>query len=248
MFDLDPYAPINELKPLAENIWIVDGPVIHMRWLWTSLPFPTRMTIVRLSDGSLWVHSPTELDPALKAEIDALGPVRFLVAPSKIHYWWVRDWQVAYPDAMSFAAPRVDEKARGRGAVFNRVLDDAPVPEWKGEIAHVLVAGQFLCEADFFHVASRTLVLTDLIENFESEKLHGWFWRLVCRLGGVLDPHGSMPRDLRATFAGHRDGVRAAVETMIGWHPRRIVIAHGRCYDAAAEAELRRAFAWVGVA
>lgn len=248
MFDLDPYWPVNTLKPLAENIWIVDGPVIRMRWLWTSLPFPTRMTVLRLADGGLWIHSPTELTPALKAEVDALGPVRFIVAPNRIHYWWVRDWQQAWPAALSFAAPGMGEKARLRGAIFDRILGEVPVPEWRGEIEHVLVEGKFMVEADFFHKASATLIQTDLIENFEAAKLHGRLWKLLCRLGGVLDPHGSMPRDLRATFAGRHGDVMRAVETMILWSPTRIVVAHGRCYAGDAVAELRRAFRWAGVA
>lgn len=32
---------------------------------------------------------------------------------------------------------------------------------------------------------------------------------------------------------------------MIAWTPDRIVLAHGRCYDKDAGAELRRAFRWV---
>lgn len=247
MFRVDPYAPINTLKPFADNVWIVDGPVIRMTWLWSSLPFSTRMTVVRLADGGLWVHSPTELTPSLKAEIDAVGPVRFLVAPNRIHYWWVRDWQLAYPEARCFAPPGVEENARKRGAVFDHILDAAPVPEWRGEIDHVIVSGQFMAEADFFHLASRTLILTDLIENFEPAKLHGGLWRLICRLGGVVDPHGSMPRDMRATFMTSKIGLKKAVETMIGWKPARIIVAHGRCYESDAERELRRAFHWVGV-
>jgi hypothetical protein len=248
MFSLDPYEPINRLKPVAEDLWIVDGPVIGMNWLWTKLPFPTRMTIVRLRNGDLWVHSPTELTPALKEEVDALGPVRHLVAPNKIHYWWVGEWQRAYPEARSYAAPRVEEKAGPHGIVFDGVLGDDAEPAWRGEIEQVLVPGGYLTEADFFHRASRTLILADLIENFEAGKLHGRFWRLLCRLGGVLDPHGSMPRDLRATFAGRKPEVKRAVERMLGWHPSRIVLAHGRWYEANAEAELRRAFRWAGVA
>jgi hypothetical protein len=247
MFRVEPYAPINRLKPFGDDIWIVDGPAIRMRWLWTSLPFSTRMTVVRLSGGEVWIHSPTGLTAELKAEIDALGPVRFLVAPNRIHYWWLCDWQAAYPGSMAFAPPRVEENARKRGARIDRVLDAAQVVEWRGEIRHVLAPGGFLVEADFLHAASATLILTDLIENFEARKLHGRLWRLICRLGGVLDPNGSMPRDMRASFLGHRAALKAAVETMIGWRPRRIVIAHGRCYEDDAEAELRRAFRWVGV-
>ena len=248
MFHADPYEPVDQLKPVAENVWIVDGPVIRMSYLFGStIPFPTRMTILRLADGGLWVHSPTELTDALKAEVAALGPVRFLVAPNKIHYWWVGDWQKVFPDALSLAAPRVDEKAGPHGISFNRVLTNEAEPEWAGEIDQLLVPGGYLTEADFFHRASKTLILTDLIENFEEEKVGGWFGRLAMKWSGVMHPHGSMPKDLRMTFSGHKDEIRNAVETMIGWAPERIIIAHGRWYETNAVAELRRAFAWTGL-
>jgi hypothetical protein len=32
---------------------------------------------------------------------------------------------------------------------------------------------------------------------------------------------------------------------MLGWDPERIVLAHGRWYEANGSAELRRAFRWV---
>jgi hypothetical protein len=69
--------------------------------------------------------------------------------------------------------------------------------------------------------------------------------RWLTRLGGVQDPDGSMPRDMRQTFRGHRTGLRHAVEQMIAWNPERIVLAHGRWYDADGAAELRRAFRWL---
>jgi len=55
------YEPINLLKPVGEDIWIVDGSIVQMAMYGIRVPFPTRMTIVRLSNGELWCHSPTEL-------------------------------------------------------------------------------------------------------------------------------------------------------------------------------------------
>lgn len=246
MFRVDPYEPIGTLKRVDDDIWIADGPVIGMKWLWTELPFPTRMTVVRLADGSLWVHSPVALSGGLKAELDELGPVRFIVAPNRIHYWWVGEWRIAYPDAIAFAAPRVEEEAGKHGISFDRELTGIPEDGWAGEIDQVLVPGRFMTEAVFFHRASATLILTDLIENFEPEKVHSRFGRFLMRLGGVTHPHGSMPRDLRMTFWGYEAKVRAAVEKMISWQPRRILLAHGRRYEANAVGELRRAFHWTG--
>jgi hypothetical protein len=100
-----------------------------------------------------------------------------------------------------------------------------------------------MTECEFFHRASRTLVLTDLIENFETAKLDSFVLRGLTWLGGVQHPNGSMPRDMRLTF--DKTVLRAAVETMIGWQPERIVIAHGRWYERNGTDELRRAFRWL---
>ncbi|MFB2938247.1 hypothetical protein ACE1B6_23620 [Aerosakkonemataceae cyanobacterium BLCC-F154] len=62
---VDLYEPIATLKPVDENIWIVDGPIVRMAMYGTSIPFPTRMTIVRLNNGDLWCHSPIELTQKL---------------------------------------------------------------------------------------------------------------------------------------------------------------------------------------
>jgi hypothetical protein len=79
------YQPINTLKPVGEQLWVIDGPIVRMAFPGGSMPFPTRMVVVRLANGDLLLWSPTEPDDMLRAEIDALGPVRHLVSPNKIH-------------------------------------------------------------------------------------------------------------------------------------------------------------------
>ena len=57
---MEPYQPIDTLKRVADEIWIVDGPIIGFRYLGVVLPFPTRMTIVRLAGGgSGFIHRPS---------------------------------------------------------------------------------------------------------------------------------------------------------------------------------------------
>src|SRR5690348_3545679 len=96
------YDPINVLKPVASDVWVVDGPIIRMSMLGLSVPFPTRMTIVRLAGGDLFIHSPTELTRELKAEIDAIGTPRHLVGPSWLHHSWIPEWKHAFPEARVF--------------------------------------------------------------------------------------------------------------------------------------------------
>jgi hypothetical protein len=42
------YPPLNTLKRVVEDVWIVDGPVIRFGMPWPKMPFPTRMTVIRL--------------------------------------------------------------------------------------------------------------------------------------------------------------------------------------------------------
>lgn len=237
------YQPIDTLKSVAEDVWIVDGPEIRFGPPGLKMPFPTRMTVVRLAQG-LFVHSPTELTAGLRAEIEALGKVRWIVGPNRIHYWWIPQWHDAFPDAAVFLAPRIREQAGDHIAFAACRLEGADRYPWDAEIATLPVAGSYMTEVEFFHRPSRTLVLTDLIENFEPRGL-SLGMRLLTRLGGVQDPHGSMPRDMRASFSGRRAELRKAVQTMIDWAPERVILAHGRWYARDGAAELRRAFRWL---
>src|SRR5262249_16932545 len=103
--------------------------------------------------------------------------------------------------------------------------------------------GSYMTEVEFFHRATRTLVLTDLIENYEAQKIRSPLIRFLTWAGGVRDPDGSTPRDLRTTFA--KPELIAAVRRMIEWDPERIIIAHGRWYERNGRAELVRAFRWL---
>lgn len=239
-----PYLPLNVLKPVAPDLWIVDGPEIWFGLFGLTLPFPTRMTVVRLPDGALWLHSPTEPSDALAEGLREVGAVRFLVAPNTIHYWWIPDWKARFPDAEIHAPPGLECSAK-RALPAHHALGDAPPASWADAIDRVLVRGDALTEVDFFHWPSRTLVLTDLIENFETERVRHWFDRLLLRLGGAADPDGKAPIDMRIGFLRQRKAVRVAVRRMIVWEPERIIIAHGRWYERDATVELRRAFHWV---
>ncbi len=238
------YAPLNALKPFADDVWTVDGPEIGMRWLGLTIPFPTRMTIVRLDGGVVWIHSPTAWNRDLAEAIGALGPVQHLVAPNTLHHSYLPDWQAGFPRARSYGLPNLARKARHRIAV-DEVLGRQPPVSWGDAFAQCLVCGSLLTEVAFFHRVSRTLILTDLIENFEPARVRNRILRRMIKVFGVADPDGKAPIDMQLSFIGYRRQVRAAVEQMIAWSPLRIVIAHGRCYDANAVPELRRAFRWV---
>lgn len=245
---LAPYEPINTLKAVADDLWVVDGPEITMTYPWfktLGAPFTTRMTVVRLSSGDLWIHSPTPITEQLFTELNGLGRVSALIAPNRLHYWWIPDWIRRYPSAAIYAAPGMSAEAGARCGGFTETLSEAAPAGWQGEIDQLLVPGDFMTEAVFFHRASRTLILTDLIENFEPSRISCVTVRWLCRASGCCDPDGKMPFDLRWTFRRHKGAMRDAIRQMLVWEPERIILSHGRWYTGNAVQELKRAFRWV---
>ncbi|HEY4016379.1 MAG TPA: DUF4336 domain-containing protein [Polyangiaceae bacterium] len=241
------YQPINVPKGVADGIWIVDGPLVVYSLGPLRVPFPTRMALVRLHDGSLFVWSPTELDARLAFEVGRLGEVKHLVSPNRLHYSHIGAWKKAFPGAIAWASPGARERAasHGSGAVFDRNLREGPDDAWGAEIDQLVFRGsRVLEEVVFFHRASRTLMLADLIENFERDKVGGAA-HFVLGLAGVADPDGSAPLDMRLTFLGHRDMARRCLGRVLAWDPARVVIAHGRWYEERGAEELRRAFRWL---
>lgn len=227
------------LDEIAPSVWIVDGPVVSF----LGFPYSTRMAVVRLGDGSLWVWSPVEATDELRAAVDALGPVRHLVAPNKIHHLFLGPWREAYPEARLYAPPGLRE--RRRDLSFDADLGDEPEPSWGEEIEHVIFRGsRVLEEVVFFHPASRTAFVTDLVQRFDPEKLPT-VARWIMRLDSLVGPEGSTPREWRLTFL-RRGPTRKALRKLLDWNPARVVIAHGEWIRENGRDVLARSLRWIG--
>jgi len=236
------YEPINTLKPIAENLWVVDGTTINFY----GLPFTTRMVVVRLNNNDLFVHSPVAITDDLKKQVATLGQVKHLVSPNWIHYAYITQWQAAFPDTVAWASPGVEKRAAKKKVciAFDKNIEDEADPPWSTDMDHLIVRGNpYHTEVVFFQRASKTLIVTDLIENFEANRIAFW-WQPLARMGGILHPDGKAPLDIRMTFRS-RDLLRQSVEKMISWEPERVILAHGKWYETNAVDELRRAFRWV---
>ena len=134
--------------------------------------YPTRMVVIRLQDGSLFVWSPTALSSDLTQEVDALGTVRHLVSPNLLHHLFLSEWKSAYPYARLYASPGL--RRRRKLLPFDADLCDTPDLAWAMDMDQVLVRGSFfLTEAVFFHHPSHTAIFADLIQNFPLRLVQG---------------------------------------------------------------------------
>ncbi|MFV0487622.1 MAG: hypothetical protein ACK5NL_10580, partial [Vibrio fluvialis] len=128
---------------------------------------------------------------------------------------------------------------------FDGVLNAELVSPWHEEIAYLLFTGsKVMQEAVFFHRASATLIVTDLIENFSPKAFGGWKMSLA-NAAGVVAPHGKMPLAWRLSFTFHTREAKQHLDTMLTWQPHQIVMAHGERITENGTAFLRRSFSWL---
>ena len=145
---------------VPDALWLREYPV-----LMAVNRFNARMTVIKLRNGQILVHSPSPIDDALAGEIAALGPVAAIIAPGNFHWLHVRSCQRAFPDASTYLCPGVEKRAKG--LTFHSLLSDHALPLWSDDLSQVVLHGtRIMREVAFLHRSSRTLVLVDLVENF----------------------------------------------------------------------------------
>ena len=198
------------------------------------------MTVVQLAGGEILLHSPCHPSPELLNDVAMLGRVTDVVAPNWFHDLYLAEYRAAFPEA-TFWGPRALQK---QGKV-DRLLDAAARPPWFSEMPHLTLRGLLTFdESVFFHVATRTLVVADLLMNVRAEPDSPFFTRLGYRWFGLNGTLKVFPV-LRWFGIGSRDSVARGAAQIFEWDPQRVIVGHGVPIDHDAARALRDAFAWL---
>jgi hypothetical protein len=221
---------------LADGLWAAEASL--------RVPFGfeagRRMTVLQLSSGGLLLHSPTPLDDRLRAAVDCLGEVRFVVAPSKYHgNLSLQQYQDAYPAAQFYGGPGL---ARRRRAVrFAGELGDGAGRGWAEDVDQALIHGQIFHEVVFLHAATRTLVVGDCCVGAGPQ-----YSAAFRRWGGVHRPERACGCPVPFRFAVRdRSAMRRSLTRILSWDFDRIVVGHGEVVEAGGRAALHNAYAWL---
>ena len=223
------------LTALAPDLWELNAP---LRVLGMALGH--RMTVARLPDGTLWVHSPVEYSSALAAELARIGPVAHVVAPNAIHDTYLEGWLAAFSaarfhGARGFAKFRPDLK-------FTDALGDTPHAAWTAIFEQHAIRGMpRLNEVAFLHRASRTLILTDLAFNLGPDM--PFLSRVLLRVNDCYCKFG--PSRLLKTTIKDSAALRRSLDHILAWDFDRIVVSHGRNVETGGKTMLREAFAFL---
>ncbi|HEX7408645.1 MAG TPA: DUF4336 domain-containing protein [Candidatus Binatia bacterium] len=223
------------LRELAPNLWVTERPQ-----RFGGVEVGTRMTVIRLPEEKLFLHSPVTLDAGLRGELGRLGVPRFVVAPNRFHHLYAGEYTRAYPDLALFVAPGLETK-RPDLAVRGVLNADAP-PGWRDQIDQLLVHGYpLLNEVVFLHRASRTLIVSDLVFNIHDDSPS--LTRLIFRLIGAYGRCG--PSLLERILVRDRAAARDSLTRILTWDFDRVILAHGRLLESGGGAALRDGYAWL---
>lgn len=223
------------MQQLHSDLWITDSP---LRFL--GLEVGARMTVVRLPDSRLLLHSPIAATEELVREVEALGRVAYIVAPNLLHHLFVSEWQRACPNALLYVAPGLETKRAD--LAIEGLLGDEPEPGWRDDLDQVFLDGfPFANEVAFFHRPSATLIATDLAFNVCASSPP--LTRLFFRLAGI---YGRLsPTLLERLMVRDRTAFRHSLERILEWPFERVVVAHGDVSEKGGREELIRGYSWL---
>jgi hypothetical protein len=220
------------LQPFTESVWTAATPV-RFAGIW----FPHVMSVIRLSNDQLLLHSPCRPSQPLLRAIGNLGQVTHVVAPNWFHDLYLAEYRTLYPSA-SFWGPAVLRRRLGEKFIVGE-LNETTRPPWYLLMPHITLSGLLTFdESVFFHAPSGTLIVADLFMNLTAEPSTPRFTRLMYRFSGVQG-RLSLPPYLRWFGVTARRPLRAAFEQIGRWKPERLIVGHGKPVPAGAMEQLR---------
>jgi hypothetical protein len=224
------------LREIDTGIWVTEAP---QKFLGAEIG--TRMTVIRLADGSLFVHSPVHLDDEVRATLDRIGPVRHVVAPNRYHHLYAADYSQSYREAKLYAAPGLETKRRDLH--FDAILSDEAPEAWRGQIDQLVFRGfPPLNETVFFHRPSRTVLFTDLLFNLTHTD-SAWTRVVMTLDGGFGRP--AVARTFRLLMRMRKQTVMDSVARILKWDFDRMTLAHGDIIESGAKTVLQGAYSFL---
>jgi hypothetical protein len=219
------------------SLWTVDG-AMQSAWF----PFDLRMTVIKLADGGLFLHSPIAPINDIAPQLDTLGPVRWIVAPGLPHHLYVGDYLKRYPPAKLYGAPGLPEKRTD--LKFDGVLSDTAPSHWADEIEQHFFRGvPRINEVLFLHKPSRTLIATDLVFNLKYDPNRTAAIRLFAMVMGANDRFG--PHRLVRSMIKDPVAARESVKRVLEWDFDRVLMSHGEVLESGGHEKFASAFAYL---
>lgn len=217
------------MRSLAPDLWIKEYPLTVL-----GTNHGRTVTVIRLASEKLVIHSMAPFSPADIEEIRQLGEPAWLVEAMLLHDTYAAEGRRSFPELPFLGPP-------GFPAVVK--FDTGPLlpspDEWAGQLEVIRLEGApKLEEHAFFHVASRTLIVADLVFNFDANE-KGWDHFFHRYIAGFRRYPGTSR--IFKMFMADRAAFRASLLKIMEWDFDRIIPGHGKVIESGGKDALRQA-------
>ena len=212
--------------------------VLLMSFPWRALgiDFSRIVTLLRLSDGRVVVHSTAKFTEEDIAAIRRFGEPAWLVDATLIHDTFAEQGRAGLP-GIPYLAPKGFTK---RSGVPTEPLWPPPAA-WAAEIDVLKIDGVRMNEHILYHRRSHTLVLADLFFSFPVET-RGWprfFVRHLMRLPRLF----GISAFYRRLIIENKQAFARSMEGLLELDCDRLIVAHWKPIETQAKRVLEQAIA-----
>ena len=224
------------LNQIGEGIWEKNDPLRV-----AGFDLNHRMTVMPLKSGEVIVHSPVDVTDELKQEVAALGKVKWVLAPSRMHDLFLADWMNAFPEAKLLHSPGMKILAVPPPRQIN--LSDESRRLFGDELECLLIQGMpKINEVACLHRPSRSLIVADLMFNLAPAT---GFQRWMQKANGVYQRLGSSR--LFKMCIRDQDAFRDSLRRILEWDFDRVILGHGANIMSGGKQRLHESFDWLKI-
>ena len=220
---------------IADDVMLISFP-----WRTLGIDFRRNVTLLRLADGRVVVHSTAPFTQQDVAVIRRFGEPSWLVEATLMHDTFAKEGLAALPH-IPYLAP--EGFAKASGVQTESLLP--PPREWVGEIDVLRIDGVRMNEHALFHRRSRTLVVADLFFSFP-EETSGWprfFVRHVMRLPRLF----GISSFYRGLIIQDRLAFERSMRALLNLDFERLLVAHYEPIETEAKRVVEEAVANAGL-
>jgi len=223
-----PHSELVEIRANGANarLWTVTGQYRPDR----------NMTIFKLKDGGLWIHSAIVLEEKVQKQLETLGTPKWLVVPNTQHTRDAAAYKKRYPSITvlcpSFCLKQVEQKVKVDAVVEDTNIEDVTalrIPKQTAELVYDLQMSE----------GSSALVFCDLMFNININEHKGIGWVILKILGSGGDGVNPKVTPLSKKFLNIPEAKKWFLQVSQRTDISAITVAHGNFVTENCAAKLK---------
>jgi len=210
---------VREIHP---KLWIFERPYTYKMF-----EIGLNTIVVKISDEELLIYNPSTLqDPAMLAELTGRGRVAYVMSGSIHHHAYFQEWVQQFPNAKFVPSIGLDNKKKTipwvsseeRSKLFQTLSTQIQFIDVKGcaEMAETVA----------FHIASKTLITTDLFTYFNSNAATSG--TIAGRLSGAFEKL-TLNSFFSSSIGDHKN-LRISLDEILALSCARVTLGHGQLF------------------